>query len=161
MAMKGEEVPAKQSIIMRVWSCVMSCYDKLRGWGRGRGGEEEEKESIFLIISRKIDEAYTWLKNKLISLFELFSESITKALSGLKSFVNSCCEKLREVVLEINTKLNKFDVKKKMVVPIKGSLLCETKMLVQNIRSSLDNSFLIRNIHEMKPAHLTLIRFLD
>ena len=64
------------------------------------------------------------------------------------------------MISEINTKLNKLVEKKKMVVPINGSLLVEMKMLVQNIRSSLDNSFLIRNSHEMKPAHLTLIRCL-
>ena len=66
------------------------------GGGEGEGGPA--KESIFVSVSNKIDEAYNWVKAKLNSLFKLFSESITEALLGLRSFVTSCCEKLREVL---------------------------------------------------------------
>ena len=148
--------------------------------GGGEGFPEKEKENIFVSISRKIGEAYAWLKDKLTSLFKLFSESITKVFLGLKSFVTSCCEKLREVLSGINAQLDNHFGKKMVVVPEeeeeaslqggmkmgvvpeeKASLLVEMKMLVQKIRSSANQGLGIGNSLEMKAAYLRLNGFLD
>ena len=79
------------------------------------GGLVIEKESIFFSISRKIADTYAWLRDKLISVFKLSSELITKALLGLKSFVTSCYEKIIKVLSRINTQLDNLDDQKKMV----------------------------------------------
>ena len=145
--------------------------------------KEKEKENIFVSISRKIGEAYAWLKDKLISLFKLFSESIAKALLGLKSFVTSCCEKLREVLSGINAQLDDHFGKKKVVVleeeeeasllvemkmgvvpekeKEKASLLVEMKILVEKMTSWVNQySGIGFNSLEMKDAHLELKRSL-
>ena len=131
------------------------------GGGEGEGGPA--KESIFVSVSKKIDEAYNWVKAKLNSLFKLFSESITEALLGLRSFVTSCCEKLREVLSGINTQLDNLSGKKMVVgmVPEESCLLGEMKMLVQKMRASVEQWLGVGNSPEMKAAHLTSNWFLD
>ncbi|KAJ9701523.1 hypothetical protein PVL29_006747 [Vitis rotundifolia] len=129
--------------------------------GGGEGGPA--KESIFVSVLNKIDEAYNWVKAKLNSLFKLFSESITEALLGLRSFVTSCCEKLRKVLSGINTRLDKLFGKKMVVgvVPEESCLLAEMKMLVPKMRASVEQCLGVGNSLEMKAAHLKSNWFLD
>ena len=86
------------------------------------------------MISNKVDEAYSFLKAELKTLFSLISESIHEALQSFSSFVTSCCEKLMEVLSWIKTQMELF---KKVVgdrFTEKGSLQYELRMLVQNVR---------------------------
>lgn len=136
-------------------SFVISVYEKLRKGGEEKEKGREEKEIILLSISRKIGEAYSWLRDKLYSFFKLFSESITKAFLGLKSFVESCFEKLREVVSWIFTQLQNLFQKKKLVDDVVsdegGSPLGGMKILARKARSSVNQLFGIGNSnnHEM------------
>lgn len=83
------------------------------------GGKEDlpTKESVWLSILNKINEVYTFLKAKVESLFQRFSDSLWKGLEAVANFLACCCEIYKEGLSWIINEVMKLIWNKEGPVP--------------------------------------------